>query len=86
MSKTKKRYYISFGGDLMLSQEGKDKRVRKATERDKKKYGGTIGDIITDLAETVGSQFTDFKARRVGHSDFRKGGMVVNTVDNRKRK
>ena len=36
MSNTKRRYYI-FMGDLYKSQDGKDKKIREATARDKKK-------------------------------------------------
>jgi len=127
MSNTKRRYYI-FMGDLYMSQDGKDKKIREATERDKKKYGGIVADTITDVAEMVsdkpkkrkrktpvrqtqnnkkeqgilsaiGEFFSDaaekrtktfggsqggVPRKRTGHTDFRKGGMVMNTVDNRK--
>jgi len=79
------RYYV-FRDHLYKSQEGKDKKVRKATKSDKEKYGGIIGDIVSDIAETVSSQFKNFRSRRIGHKDYRKGGMVINTVDNRKNK
>ena len=129
MSNTKRRYYI-FMGDLYKSQDGKDKKIRKATERDKKKYGGIVADTITDVAEMVsgkpekkkrktpvrktksteeeqgilsriGQYFSEQKdkrtktfggsqggmpRKRIGNLDYRKGGMVVNTVDNRKNK
>ncbi len=127
MSNTKRRYYI-FMGDLYKSQDGKDKKIREATAKDKKKYGGIVADTITDVAEMVsgkpkkkkrktpvrqtksnekeqgilsaiGEFFSEQKdkrtktfggsqggmpRKRIGHTDFRKGGMVVNTVDNRK--
>ena len=129
MSNTKRRYYI-FMGDLYKSQDGKDKKIREATERDKKKYGGIVADTITDVAEMVsgkpekkkrktpvrktksteeeqgilsriGQYFSEQKdkrtktfggsqggmpRKRIGNLDYRKGGMVVNTVDNRKNK
>ena len=129
MSNTKRRYYI-FMGDLYKSQDGKDKKIREATERDKKKYGGIVADTITDVAEMVsgkpekkkrktpvrktksteeeqgilsriGQYFSEQKdkrtktfggsqggmpRKRIGSIDYRKGGMVINTTDNRKNK
>ena len=124
MSNTKRRYYI-FRGDLYKSQDGKDKKIREATARDKKKYGGIVADTITDVAEMVsgkpekkkrktpvrktksiekeqgilskiGQYFSEQKdkrtktfggsqggmpRKRTGHTDFRKGGMVLNTTN-----
>ena len=128
MSNTKRRYYI-FMGDLYKSQDGKDKKIREATARDKKKYGGIVADTITDVAEMVsgkpekkkrktpvrktksteeeqgilsriGQYFSEQKdkrtktfggsqggmpRKRTGHTDFRKGGMVINTTNKIKR-
>ena len=124
MSNTKRRYYI-FMGDLYKSQDGKDKKIREATAKDKKKYGGIVADTITDVAEMVsgkpekkkrktpvrqtksnekeqgilsaiGEFFSEQKEKRTktfggsqggmprkrtGHTDFRKGGMVLNTTN-----
>ena len=128
MSNTKRRYYIFMGG-LYKSQDGKDKKIREATARDKKKYGGIVADTITDVAEMVsgkpekkkrktpvrktksteeeqgilsriGQYFSEQKEKRTktfggsqggmprkrtGHTDFRKGGMVINTTNKIKR-
>ena len=111
MSNTKRRYYI-FMGDLYKSQDGKDKKIREATARDKKKYGGIVADTITDVAEmvsgkpekkkrktpvrktksiekeqkdkrtkTFGGSQGGMPRKRTGHTDFRKGGMVLNTTN-----
>ena len=51
---------------------------------------GAVGGAISDAAEkrtkTFGGSQGGMPRKRTGHTDFRKGGMVVNTVDNRKRK
>ena len=112
--KRKRRYYI-FLGDLYLSKDGKDRKIRKATEKDKKNVkSGIVEDTIkdmaegasklfsskdekkqrqsptkTNIAERIGKAVSDQFSKRkklFGSQDYRKGGMVINTTDNRKNK
>jgi hypothetical protein len=123
--KRKRRYYI-FLGDLYLSKDGKDRKIREATKADKKRYKtGIVGDTAMDIADTVTELFSSkdkkpqkksykqkakiqketptdesvftkagkfvsgqFSNRKklFGPQDYRKGGMVINTTDNRKNK
>ena len=51
---------------------------------------GAVGEVISDAAEkrtkTFGGSQGGMPRKRIGNLDYRKGGMVVNTVDNRKNK
>jgi len=57
-----------------------DEEWQKKVDRDKKLYGGTV--YKNELGAYKGSFI---KKKRLGSSDYRKGGLLLSTVDNRRK-
>jgi len=46
--------------------------------------GGTISDTVEKRTKTFGGSQGGMPRKRTGHTDYRRGGMVLNSTNNRK--